>query len=221
MSKGREGQIRKDLSRTTASALLIFTRNPEPGKCKTRLAAAIGDRAALAVYRFLVRHTASIAGELPEVDKFVYFTDRPDDGALWDPTLFRYRLQEGRDLGERMRNAFEAAFRLGYQRVILIGSDLHDLDTEDLRTAFGQLGRHEAVIGPAADGGYYLLGLTRPNPRLFTGKAWSTEQVLSQTLEDLEGADIHLLPVRNDVDHYEDIQGNPIFEDIINQSRNE
>lgn len=197
-------------------ALLIFTRNPEPGKCKTRLAATIGEKAALEIYDFLLRHTANLSKSLEGMDKYVYFSEYLGDGSTWDPACFEYRLQEGTNLGERMEKALRETFAAGYTRVVLIGSDLYDLATEDLVEAFRQLDRHEVVLGPAGDGGYYLVGLRQLLPGLFQNKQWGTQTVLKDTLADLRGTDTHLLPVRNDVDRYEDIKGNPVFEPFLN-----
>ena len=196
-------------------ALLIFTRNPEPGKCKTRLAATIGDRAALEIYDFLLRHTAALSKSLRGADKYVYFSEHLGDGSLWDPACFKHRLQEGTNLGERMEHALEETFAAGYTRAVLIGSDLYDLTTGDLEQAFRQLDRHQAVLGPAGDGGYYLIGLRQLHPGLFQNKQWGTQTVLEDTLADLRKTDTCLLPVRNDVDRYEDIQGNPVFEPFL------
>lgn len=204
------------MSRNSQRALLIFTRNPEPGKCKTRLAASIGSQAALNIYRFLIQHTASIAGKVEGVDKFVYFSEQPGEGSFWAPEHFRHRLQKGEDLGERMLQAFQEVFSQGYTQAVLIGSDLYDLSSEDLRQAFVQLSRHEVVLGPAADGGYYLIGLKKAMPVLFREKQWGMPTVLKDTLQNLEEVDTCLLPVRNDVDRYEDIQGNPVFEPFLN-----
>jgi len=206
------------LLRKPSQALLIFTRNPEPGKCKTRLAASIGDQSALDIYRFLLTHTARIATEVHVADKFVYFSEHVGDGSFWNPSVFHFRLQSGDELGSRMRNAFQEAFTLGYTRVIIIGSDLYDLSPEDLQEAFERLDEHEVVLGPASDGGYYLLGLKVLIPELFENKAWGTDSVFEDTLKDLESSDTYVLPVRNDVDRYEDIAGNPIFESIINRT---
>ncbi|MEJ2584175.1 MAG: TIGR04282 family arsenosugar biosynthesis glycosyltransferase [Robiginitalea sp.] len=205
------------MSRKTLRALLIFTRNPEPGKCKTRLAAAIGDRAALNIYRFLLRHTAAISRKLRGIDKHVYFSDHPGDGSFWDPDTFQHHLQKGEDLGARMHQAFLEAFAMGYSQVVLIGSDLYNLTTEDLTASFRELDRHEVVLGPAADGGYYLIGMKRPIPGLFRGKHWGTETVLKDSLVDLKDFSTYMLPERNDVDRYEDIEGNPIFKPFLNQ----
>ena len=205
------------MSQSSKRALLIFTRNPEPGKCKTRLAATVGEQAALDIYCFLLRHTAGVARNLKGVDKYVFFSDHPGDGSFWDPAFFEHCLQEGEDLGARMLQAFREAFSMGYSEVVLIGSDLYDLSTKDLGAAFRELNSHEVVLGPASDGGYYLIGMKRPIPALFKGKQWGRESVLEDTLADLEGISTSLLPIRNDVDRYEDIEDIPVFEPFLNQ----
>jgi rSAM/selenodomain-associated transferase 1 len=201
--------------RSSPRALLIFTRNPVPGKCKTRLAATIGEKAALDIYVFLLQHTAAQCAGLQGIQKIVYFSESLGDGAIWDTDTFDYRLQRGDDLGMRMYQAFEEAFKSGYREVILIGSDLPDLSTAGLQNAFELLSENEAVIGPAQDGGYYLLGLTRPVPEIFKNKAWGTNSVLKDTLADLGNTKTALLPVLNDIDLYEDIEGNPVFEPFL------
>lgn len=203
------------MSRNSEQALLVFTRNPERGKCKTRLAATVGDDAALRIYTFLLRHTAAVCTGLPDTDKFVYYSEYLGDGKLWDPAVFKPRLQEGPDLGARMEHAFRTAFDAGYQRVVLIGSDLYDLGTGDLSRAFDALQDAPVVIGPATDGGYYLMGLTGPMPQLFRGMAWGTDTVLPNTMDALGEIRPHLLDFRNDVDYYEDIAGIPAFEPFL------
>lgn len=197
--------------RNSSRALLIFTRNPVPGKCKTRLAAAVGEQAALEIYLILLRHTSSISSKLKGVDKYVYFSEFLGNGAIWDPETFQHKLQRGADLGQRMKNAFEDAFEAGYSEVLLIGSDLYDLSTEDLQEAFDRFENTKVVLGPAQDGGYYLLGLKSPLPELFQNKSWGTPTVLRDTLDDLKEIETALLPMRNDIDHYEDLEGIPAF----------
>ncbi|MGB5653633.1 MAG: TIGR04282 family arsenosugar biosynthesis glycosyltransferase [Robiginitalea sp.] len=201
--------------KSSPRALLIFTRNPVPGKCKTRLAATIGDQAALDIYVFLLQHTASQCAGLPGVEKIVYFSDSIGDGAIWDADTFDYRLQQGADLGLRMQQAFKDAFTAGYREVIVIGSDLLDLSTSDLQNAFDLLSENEAVLGPAEDGGYYLLGLKKNIPGIFQNKTWGTKTVLQDTLNDLRNFKTAVLPARNDIDQYEDIAGNPVFEPFL------
>lgn len=190
--------------------LMIFSRNPELGKCKTRLAASIGDEAALEIYIFLLRHTAEIARNA-NAEKTVYFSEKIGPGDIWDESYFRKDVQEGPDLGMRMANAFIKGFRDGYRRIIVIGSDMFDLHTPDLDLAFKKLEEHDFVLGPALDGGYYLLGMTRFEAGIFQGKDWGTDSVLEATLADLEGKNYFLLPAKNDVDVLEDIIDNPTF----------
>ncbi len=197
--------------------LLIFTRNPELGKCKTRLAATIGDRAALDVYKFLLRHTAEITRNL-EVNKVVFYSNSIGKDDLWDPGIYSKKIQEGTTLGERMKNAYQWAIREGFEKIIVIGSDIYDLNQEDLEMAFKALERHHYVIGPAKDGGYYLLGMTKFNEAVFSNKDWGTETVFQDTLKDLQEESVYLLPVRNDVDIYEDIRDIEVFKKFLKQT---
>ncbi|MBT8184216.1 MAG: TIGR04282 family arsenosugar biosynthesis glycosyltransferase [Eudoraea sp.] len=190
--------------------LLIFTRNPELGKCKTRLAATIGERAALEVYKFLLKHTVSITANL-KTDKTVYYSENIRENDIWPKEVFNKQLQQGEDLGTRMLNAFRNGFDAGYDRIIIIGSDIYDLSEADLKLAFKLLREKDYVLGPALDGGYYLLGMKRLNPTLFQNKDWGSATVLSSTIIDLEGEEYHLLETRNDVDVYDDIKDNKIF----------
>ncbi len=200
----------------TKNLLLIFTRNPELGKCKTRLAATIGPQAALDVYKTLLAHTMTITRALP-CDKQVHYSVkiRPDD--QWDATIYKKKQQQGTDLGQRMQHAFAQGFADGYQNIIIIGSDMYDLSAEDIATAFTHLETYPYVIGPAEDGGYYLLGIQQLHPTIFHNKAWGTSTVLKDTLQDLEGSNYKLLPERNDVDYYEDIKDIPVFQQFLNQ----
>ena len=115
-----------------------------------------------------------------------------------------------------MLQAFQEVFSLGYSEAVLIGSDLYDLNSDDLREAFRQLSRYDVVLGPAGDGGYYLIGMKKAMPLLFQGKKWGADTVLKETLQNLKDVETYLLPVRNDVDRYEDIEGNPVFEPYLN-----
>lgn len=194
--------------------LLIFTRNPEPGKCKTRLAAVIGDVAALEVYKILLQHTRNISKPL-EVVKTVYYSEVITENDLWENEHYSKKLQDGASLGERMANAFQTGFENGYQNIIVIGSDLYDLSTADLQKGFEALDKHNYVIGPATDGGYYLLGMKFFNKSLFEGKKWGTSTVLEDSLKDIVDGDYVLLEPKNDIDVYEDIKGIKVFEKFL------
>lgn len=190
--------------------LLIFTRNPELGKCKTRLASKVGDQAALDIYTFLLAHTAQVTRSVA-ADKQLYYSETIWENDIWDNSVYDKKLQTGSDLGARMQQAFAQGFADGYERIIIIGSDLYDLDTATIDTAFLKLDENEVVLGPATDGGYYLLGLSRAQNQIFKNKAWGTDSVLADTLADLKHSKVGLLDERNDVDHYEDIADNPAF----------
>ncbi len=200
--------------------LLIFTRNPEPGKCKTRLASTVGDKAALEIYRFLIDHTVKVTKDLP-VTKVVYYTEEIWNEDQWDPGRYKKALQVGDDLGERMQNAFRKGFSEGFEKIVIIGSDLFELQATDLGRAFESLDTADYVIGPAKDGGYYLLGMKSPNASIFQGKAWGTSSVLEDTLKDLENKAVAMLPLRNDIDYYEDIKDTPEFKPFIKHMEND
>ncbi len=190
---------------TSKNALIIFTRNPELGKCKRRLAKTIGDEAALDIYKYLLKHTASVS-ETVNADKFVFYSENIKKEDIWNASHFKKKLQNGRNLGERMENAFAELLNSGYQKTIIIGSDLLDLDSELINDAFNQLNHFDYVIGPAKDGGYYLLGMKTLNPNLFKNKNWGTASVLKDTLNNLQHSTIHLLKELNDIDTFEDIK---------------
>ncbi|MFC4723330.1 TIGR04282 family arsenosugar biosynthesis glycosyltransferase [Geojedonia litorea] len=192
---------------TPKRALIVFTRNPELGKCKTRLAKTIGNKAALEIYIHLLKHTCTITKPVTAV-KFVFYSETisPDD--LWDSSIFRKKLQSGEDLGSRMQNAFSELFELGYEHVMIIGSDLLELSVSHIENAFKHLHNHDLVIGPAKDGGYYLLAMKKLHESIFKNKNWGTASVLNDTLNDLNNFDVKLIEELNDIDTFEDIKDN-------------
>tara|TARA_R110000751_G_scaffold22702_6_gene63717 strand:+ start:2840 stop:3451 length:612 start_codon:yes stop_codon:yes gene_type:complete len=198
---------RKDL-------LIIFTRNPELGKCKTRLAATVGHESALNIYKFLLDHTKNITQGL-NFRKWVCYSDDIWENDNWDKSVYEKKVQSGNDLGERMYNAFKEGFNAGYKRIIIIGSDMYDLNENDLLEAFQLLDQHDYVIGPAIDGGYYLLGMKVLSPNLFKDKTWGTDTVLKATLEDLKNKNYSLLAPKNDIDYFEDIKDIEIFRTFL------
>ena len=197
--------------------LLIFTRNPELGKCKTRLARTVGEEAALEIYKILLAQTDAATRGLA-TEKWVCYTEHVAEQDQWDPQVYRKIEQRGSTLGERMEHAFREGFANGYKDVVIIGSDLYDLSQADLEEAFNLLGENDFVIGPAADGGYYLLGMKAPCDRLFHNKDWGSPSVLEDTVQDLENKKVAFLPVKNDVDVYEDLLGIPAFQPYIKHS---
>ena len=191
--------------------LLIFAKAPVPGRVKTRLAGRLGARGAARCYRQLLRRTLALARaarlcpvELwcaPDARHGFFAACRREYGV-------RLRRQCAGDLGKRMSHAFERV-STGSGYAVLIGGDCASVGPAELRAAFGQLAAgRDAVLGPAADGGYVLLGLRRPCPSLFRGIAWSTPAVLAATRRRLHraGLDWIELPAGWDVDTPADLQ---------------
>lgn len=182
-------------------ALIIFVRNPEPGRVKTRLAATLGDEKALHIYKDLLNHTRSVS-RLSSAHKFVFYHNEIDWDDEWNVPDFNKRLQSNSNLGGKMMSAFEEIFLADYDKVIIIGSDCFELTTAYIETAFSYLDDKDVVIGPASDGGYYLLGMKRMHSCFFSNKKWSTDSVYTATLQDatLHGLSVASLPVLTDVD---------------------
>ncbi|RDC63160.1 TIGR04282 family arsenosugar biosynthesis glycosyltransferase [Adhaeribacter pallidiroseus] len=190
--------------------LLIFVKNAVLGKVKTRLAATIGPDKAYEIYQILLKRTFEVTVALP-VTKVVYYSDYTSED-LFKPPYYNKHIQSGQDLGERMQQAFAQAFADGFREVCIIGSDCYELTEDILLQAFEKLERNDVVIGPAEDGGYYLLGMKELHPSLFTGKNWSTDSVLPDTLNNVKanGQSVALLPQLTDVDEEKDLSTIPL-----------
>lgn len=176
------------------------------GKVKTRLAQTVGDESALAVYYALLEHTRSISNHLP-VQKYLYYSSFVDTEDNWPNTHYRKALQGRGDLGNRMKRAFADAFAEGCNAVVIIGTDCMELSSEIIMNAFDVLRRDDAVIGPAVDGGYYLLGMKAFHSEVFENKMWSTDTVLGDTEKDFVRLTLkwNKLPLLRDVDTFDDL----------------
>jgi rSAM/selenodomain-associated transferase 1 len=191
--------------------ILLFIKAPARGQVKTRLAVALGEDAALELYQ---RFVQDILDTLEQTGIPVMICYHPPGSgnavAEWLGPGQQYLPQEGRDVGERMANAFRQAFTRGFSRVVLIGSDIPDLPAPLLNEAMAALLTHDSVIGPARDGGYYLIGFRHDTffPGVFSGIAWSTGTVFCSTMQAFEkaGQQVHELPLRQDVDTIEDLK---------------
>ncbi len=179
-------------------------RNPKLGKVKTRLAKSIGDKNALEIYKLLLNHTQKVTVNLT-CDKAVYYSIKIRNNDIWDENIYQKYKQKGEDLGIKMHNAFEDSFKKGYEKVIIIGSDLYDLQEHHINKAFKSLDNNDVVIGPAEDGGYYLLGMKQLHNNVFKNKKWGTKTVKENTLEDLKQNSIYILEELNDIDVYDDL----------------
>ena len=195
---------------TPARIILLFVKPPIPGRVKTRLAKDIGDQAACDTYRSFVSHTITeaVAGAIPLV---VCHDGKQDElPEIWRTPAWRCMPQVEADLGKRMAEAFRTLFADGAAQVVLMGSDIPDLDATYLRAAFDRLGTHNLVIGPAMDGGYCLVGFNKEHftPALFEDIPWSTDRVLELTLRNAATAGLStaLLAPRRDIDTWEDLR---------------
>lgn len=184
--------------------VLIFLKAPVAGAVKTRLAVELGDAEALRIYRWMAeRQLAAVPAGWPVE---VHFTPADTGEAMrnWlgEAADRAYFAQPDVDLGARLQLAAEAAFGRGAPAVFLIGGDCPRLDAAALTEAAGRLAKSDAVMGPAVDGGYYLLGLRAPRAAWFEGIAWSTPAVAQQTRDRAKAMGLRLaeLPVRRDVD---------------------
>lgn len=188
---------------TKQHCLIIFTRKPEKGKVKTRLALGIGDDKALKIYKLLLKRTAEVTSQV-DTERQVWYTGQLEKNDLWREEIFVKCHQIEGNLGDKMKNAFYHNFENGFQKVLIIGTDLYDISTELIDKAFDKLDKNDVVIGPAKDGGYYLLGMREFTPEIFENINWSTEHVFRQTLERIPEKSVAILDQKNDIDFKED-----------------
>lgn len=205
-----------DRKQPASTALVIFAKAPIPGQVKTRLCSALTEDEAATLHGSFVLDTLERAKAA--VNKFTRPVDRFLACAPSSAHVF-FRImearhgvtlldQQGDDLGDRMTHAFDTLFARGYRQVCLVGTDVPSLPLTHYRDAFESLTRHDLILGPATDGGYYLIGMTMPQPDLFADIPWSTDQVMALTQQKAATAGLKtaLLPVWNDVDTPDDLQ---------------
>lgn len=197
--------LEQEMEKSIRTSVIVFIKNPELGKVKTRLAQSIGDHKALEVYMKLMDHTNKVLLDVENAERYVYystFVDRQDD---WNTESYIKGLQSAGDLGDRIKAAFTEVFDQ-CDRAIIIGSDCPQLKPEHIHEAIEKLNTHNLVIGPSLDGGYYLLGIDKYYPYLFEDIEWSTETVLERTLDKAhtKGLSSYRLESLSDVDYIED-----------------
>jgi uncharacterized protein len=192
--------------RVSKERLIIFLKAPRLGTVKTRIAQKMGEQRALKIYRELVETILEGVRTVPNIQLYFTPADALNEIQPWLRENWTAHAQGEGDLGERMHRAFVEAFANGAERVVVIGSDAPEVRTSDIRSAWKELKSHDVVVGPAIDGGYWLIGLRAPQPELFREIAWSSEQVLGQTLARAKslGLKIQLLRILSDIDTEED-----------------
>lgn len=188
--------------------LIIFVKAPRPGEVKTRIAESIGAQAACDAYLALVEVLIGNLRTLSNVQ--VRYT--PDDALLeipqWIQPTWTTAPQGQGGLGERLSKSFDDAFSSGADRVVIIGSDCPDITQMDIESAWAALENHDVVLGPAEDGGYWLIGLRAPQPVLFKKIAWSSDTVFEETLSRAVANDlaVHVLRKLSDIDTIENLR---------------
>ena len=192
--------------------LIIFSRYPEPGKTKTRIIRALGAVGAADLQRAMTEHTLktaiALASDRQTAIEIQFAGGNIELMQSWLGTDRLYKPQAAGDLGDKMRSAFEDAFARGQQRVVIIGIDCPDIDSQILTQAFDSLLHNDLVLGVAEDGGYYLIGLNSPQPQLFRHITWGTELVLKQTKAIAQQLNLKVdyLTTLADIDRPEDLK---------------
>jgi len=196
--------------------LIVFTRFPEPGQTKTRLIPALGGQGAAALQRQMTEHLISTAVKTIQPREMTLEVRHEGGNAAlmrsWLGGQFIYRAQGSGDIGRRMARAFEEAFQTETERAVIVGSDIPGISAEIIRHAFEELKKRDLVLGPAKDGGYYLIGMQRAAsleaiPRLFSDIKWGSREVIFQTLKAAKSLGLRfvLLEKLEDIDRLEDL----------------
>lgn len=201
------GHFEKEEREGKAQRLIVFTRYPEAGKAKTRLIPALGEQGAADLSRRMTEHAVRMAREVPTSLELRFDGAGVEKMKAWLGNEWSYVSQGNGDLGERMKRAFQETFRQGVNKAVVIGTDCPGLTAKLVQTAFAALDSNDMVLGPAADGGYYLIGLKKNVPELFDGIPWGTENVFLETLARAKeaGCSVAFLETLNDVDRPDDI----------------
>ena len=195
---------------------MVFIKDSSKYPVKTRLKTSIGKNKSIWVYNQILKKTALVLKNIKtDIAVFHYnsiISKNPfKNFSKWN------KIQIGKNLGEKISNAFNWGFEKGYKKIIIIGSDLWDLNEEIINKSFLELNKNKVVIGPSIDGGYYLLGLNKKMPKIFEGIKWGTQSVLAETLKLLEH-EPYILPELNDIDTFEDLITNPSLFKIYNNN---
>ncbi|GGD68100.1 hypothetical protein GCM10011514_35290 [Emticicia aquatilis] len=216
MSSSTGTQTSENQNLLKKDAIIIFIKNPQLGKVKTRLAATVGNERALEIYHLLMQHTKAITKPLIDIDKYLFYSDFVDEKDIWGNTEYHKSVQfAGQDLGLKMAEAFVETYHQKHAKALIIGSDCLELNQDIITDAYRQLSTNEVVIGPAFDGGYYLIGFNfeligeaseEVLRQIFWNKEWSHERVGQEAIETCKEMNLRyfLLPTLTDVDEEKD-----------------
>ncbi len=192
-------------------AVIVFAKYPEEGKVKTRLASTLGDKFAKDFYKVCAEHTFKeiLKTNRNDTRHFLFYSEENDRNKIkkWTHSKFLLFPQQGKDLGEKILNAFQSVFKNDVSKSIIIGTDLPDISSDIINDAFELLNESDVVLGPAKDGGYYLLGMKKIIKELFIDLPWSTDRLLKKTLEIIKSQNlkVSILPELSDIDTESDL----------------
>jgi len=215
----------KKLNQKRRTSLIVFLRYPQIGKVKTRLAETTTKEFALHFYKKCADKIMNEIKRIARINKYVFYSEKEEFGKVkkWLGGKFYYAHQKGDDLGGRMKDAFQQIFSHGAEKVVIVGTDIPDLNRTIIEQAISELDKNDVVIGPSKDGGYYLLGMKKMYNDLFDDIKFSSHSVLSETIFKIEklGLRYSLLPQLQDIDTEEELvhwlqngSGSPIRKDI-------
>jgi rSAM/selenodomain-associated transferase 1 len=197
----------------TRSVVLVFAKLPKPGRVKTRLLGAMAPEQAAEVHRRCLEDTLALVSRVPRCQKYLRVAARPGQARALANLLgldqrWRVDVQRGRNLGERLHEALDSFWKQGYRKVVVVGTDTPWMGRRRIVQALRLLKTADVVLGPTADGGYYLAGVRRVIAEMFQRIPWGTSQVFRMTLRALkkEGASYRLLPLDFDLDRPEDLE---------------
>lgn len=191
--------------------IIVFAKYPENGKVKTRLSATIGENFAKNFYKICAEHTFEEILKVNDKNKeqFLFYSDKKNKNKIseWTENKFLCFPQRGKDLGEKMLNAFKTIKKENATKAIIVGTDLPDISSDILNKSFELLNDSDIVIGPATDGGYYLLGMKKIYKELFSNMPWSSDILFDKTLNVIKelGLEASILPELSDIDTEEDL----------------
>ncbi len=186
------------------NAVIIFSKYPQKGKVKTRMASTLGHTFAKDFYKVCAEHTFNETLKVKNSRSFLFYSDEKDRDKIkkWTNSKFLLHPQQGKDLGEKMLNAFKSVFKNNVKKTVIIGTDLPDISSDIIEKSFDLLDECDVVLGPATDGGYYLLGMKKIYEKLFVDLPWSTDRLLGKTLEIINYLNLRvsILPELSDID---------------------
>ena len=195
---------------------MVFIKDSSKYPVKTRLKTSIGKNKSIWVYNQILKKTVLVLKNIKSDIAVFHYNSIISKNPFKNFSKWN-KIQIGKNLGEKISNAFNWGFEKGYKKIIIIGSDLWDLNEEIINKGFLELNKNKVVIGPSIDGGYYLLGLNKKMPKIFEGIKWGTQSVLAETLKLLEH-EPYILPELNDIDTFEDLITNPSLFKIYNNN---